>query len=207
MSNIGNYAKLELEILEKVNGDASILPFKRELIALADAFGNSGQSGGSAPYVAVALSQAVKKLLLFEPITEVTGVEEEWSENSIDESGILQNRRCSALFRYPNGEHRYINAVVFKGEKKYDTFTGQVYTDRTFSERVGSSQIVKSFPFKPKTFYLDVEYTPIEKKSAEELNLHYIENGDGSCHVSVLKNKKQLEVVGKYYNLKLYKNG
>ena len=72
---------------------------------------------------------------------------------------------------------------------------------------MGSSQTVKGFPFKPKTFYLDVEYIPVTKEYAEGLNLHYIENGDGSCYISVLKDEKQLEVVRKYYNLKLYKNG
>lgn len=206
MSNLKSYAEIELEILEKsTTGDAVIVPFKKELIALADAFGKSGQSGGSAPFVATALSQAVKKLLLFEPITEITGIDEEWSDRCIDSfSKTLQNKRCSALFKNITGECHYVDAIVFKGEEKHSTFTsgGSVYVDRTFKERIGSSQIIKGFPFTPKTFYLDVEYVPIRKEAAEELDMYYIENRDGSCYMNVLKDPKQLEEVRKYYQVK-----
>lgn len=52
-----------------------VTPFAKEILALCEAFGKSGQSGGSVPYTASAISQAVKKLLLREPICDVTGHE------------------------------------------------------------------------------------------------------------------------------------
>ena len=64
MSNTKNKAKREFEILKKTVKDAIIAPFEKEILALVDKFDNSGQSGGSAPYAANAISQAVKKLCL-----------------------------------------------------------------------------------------------------------------------------------------------
>lgn len=60
MTNIQKFAKRELDILEATTPDAIITPFAKEILALCEAFGKSGQSGGSAPYTASAISQAVK---------------------------------------------------------------------------------------------------------------------------------------------------
>ena len=60
MSNTKNKAVVEFEILEKTVKDAIISPFKDEILALVDKFGESGQSGGSAPYTAGAISGAVR---------------------------------------------------------------------------------------------------------------------------------------------------
>ncbi len=205
MSNLGNYAKQELEILEKSDlGDSVILPFKKEIMSLVDAFSNSGQSGGSAPYVATSIARAINKLLLFEPLLDIQGISEEWCDDPISEDGTKQNKRCFGLFKYSNDECKYIDAIIFKGQEKYDTFTGSgIYVDETLSKKVGSSQSIKGFPFKPKTFYLDVEYFPINKNLAEEKQISYIENNDGKCYYSVLKDIKQLRAVKKYYDLQL----
>jgi hypothetical protein len=63
----------EFAILRRTTEDAIILPFEKEILALVDKFNNSGQSGGSAPYTAAALSQAVKNLCLQNPICDITG--------------------------------------------------------------------------------------------------------------------------------------
>ncbi len=72
MTNTQNYAKRELDILAATVPDSIVTPFAKEILALCEAFGNSGQSGGSAPFTASAISHAVKKLLLHEPICDVT---------------------------------------------------------------------------------------------------------------------------------------
>ena len=101
MTNTQKFAQLELEILAATVPDAIVTPFAKEILALCEAFGNSGQSGGSAPYTATAISKAVKKLLLQEPICEVTGHENEWVDVSEigDGSIIYKNSRCSAVFK------------------------------------------------------------------------------------------------------------
>jgi hypothetical protein len=204
MTNTKSFAKSELEILSLTVKDSVVTPFSKEILALCEKFGKSGQSGMSAHFVANALSKSIKSLLLQEPICPITGEKEEWNEISyIVEDGckktIYQNKRCSALFKHGEKEQaHYLDAIVWKGEEKYDTFTGSVYIDNIGFDLISSSQFVK-FPFEPKTFYIDVVRIPIQKEEAENKKLHYIEDGNGDCYYSVLKSSKQLDSVFKYY--------
>jgi hypothetical protein len=204
-SNTHNIAKRELDILKATTPDAIVTPFAKEILALCEAFGNSGQSGGSAPYTASAISQAVKKLMLHEPICDITGHESEWCNVSAFGDGsepYYQNSRCSALFKEKeNGRSYYLDAIVWKGVEDWDTFTGSVYIDEKDFELVRSRQYVK-FPFKPKTFYIDVVRVPITKEEAESGNLHYIEDSFNKCYYTILKDQTQLDKVFKYYNKK-----
>ena len=206
MTNTQKFAQQELDILAATVPDAIVTPFAKEILALCEAFGNSGQSGGSAPYTASAISQAVKKLLLQEPICDITGHESEWRDVSAMGDGsepYYQNKRCSALFQDKNSGNPayYLYAIVWKGVEDYDTFTGSVYVDDKNFELIGSSQFVK-FPFKPKTFYVDVVRVPISKEEAEKRDLHYIEDGFNECYYTILKDPKQLDKVFKYYDKK-----
>ena len=203
MTNTQKFAKQELDILAATVPDAIVTPFAKEILALCEAFGKSGQSGGSAPMTASAISQAVKKLMLQEPICDVTGHENEWVDIAEMNSGepMWQNRRCSGLFKYPNEKCSYVDAIVWKGDEEYDTFTGRVYIDDKNFELIGSSQYVK-FPFKPKTFYIDVVRVPISKEEAEERKMHFIENEKDDCYYTILKDPTQLEKVFKYYDKK-----
>jgi hypothetical protein len=81
MTNTQRYAQRELDILVKsasVDDRPIIEEFIPEILALCEKFGKSGQSGGSAPYTATALSHAIKKLCLQESICPITGIEDEW---------------------------------------------------------------------------------------------------------------------------------
>ena len=83
MSNAYNKALYEFSILEKLNDPENptiVLEFKDEIIALVEKFGESGQSGGSAPYVANIIANTVKKLCLHETISPLTGDDFEWSK-------------------------------------------------------------------------------------------------------------------------------
>ncbi len=202
MTNTQKFAKRELDILAITVPDAIIAPYAEEILALCEKFGKSEQSGGSAPYTATAISQAIKKLLLQEPICDITGHENEWIDVSEIGGGSIkyQNSRCHALFM--NGvdtKPYYLNAIFWKGEEEHDTFTGRVYVDNVNFETIDSSQFVK-FPFKPKTFYIDVVRIPISKEEAEAKNVNYFETHDKGCYYVVLKDKKQLNKVFKYYD-------
>ena len=203
MTNTYKFAKQELDILAATVPDAIITPFAKEILALCEAFGNSGQSGGSAPYTASAISQAVKKLMLQEPICDVTGHKSEWNDVSAmgdDSKPYYQNKRCSALFQDKNSKNPpyYLDAIIWKGKEDWDTFTGKVYIDDKDFELIGSSQFVR-LPFKPKRFYIDVVRVPITKEEAESRKLHYIEDKNGECYYTILKDPKQLNAVFKYY--------
>lgn len=203
MTNTQSFASRELEILRATTPDAIILEFENEILALCEKFGKSGQSGGSAPFTASAISQAVKKLMLQNPICDITGHDNEWVNITEYNGGetLYQNARCSGLFKYPNGKCSYVDAIVWKGVEEWDTFTGRVYVDDKNFELISSSQYAR-LPFKPKTFYVDVIRVPITKQEAEERKLHYIEGGNGDCYYTTLKDPTQLKAVFKYYDRK-----
>lgn len=203
MTTTQSFARQELDILEATVPDALVTPFRNEILALCEAFGRSGQSGGSAPYVASAITQALNKLLLQSPICEITGHESEWVNVSQYSDGewLFQNSRCSSVFKSSDGICHYIDAIVFQGEDKFDTFTGAVYKDDTYFELIGSSQNIK-LPFTPKTFYVDVVRVPISKKEAESRNLHFIEDKFDKCYYTIIKDPNQLKKVFEYYDFR-----
>ena len=202
MSNTKNYAELELDILVKSCPDKDNRPiieeFIPEILALVDKFGQSGQSGGSAPYTAGALSQAVKHLCLQQPICPIQNFDEEWMDVGDNES-IFQNKRCSALFKEgKDGKPYYLDAIVWNGdtigingETGWDTFCGTM-------EGITSRQYVKSFPFTPKTFYIDVTSETYDKEKHGE-NVDIVETGRGQV-VYRIKDKTQLDEVFEYYD-------
>jgi len=194
MGNTLIHAQKELDILVKSCSDSENRPiiegFIPEILALVGKFGESGQSGASAPFVATALSQAIKHLCLQEPICDLTGIDDEWNDRG---DGCYQNNRLSSVFKDgKDGRAYYINAVVFKGQNG-NCFTGNSVLLKDGSS-IRSRQYIKTFPFKPKTFYIDV----IETEWADK-NQTTIKAG-GGWWTSVVKNEKQLEPVFKYYS-------
>ncbi len=201
MSNTLKHAERELEILSKSNSDPNNRPiieeFKDEILALVDKFGRSGQSGGSAPYTAGAISQAVKKLCLQETIAPLTGEDDEWNDvtNLTNGEVMYQNNRESGVFKDgKNGKPYYIYAIVFDGDIG-GRFTGSGST-KLNGETINSRQYIKSFPFTPKIFYVDV--IDHRWKDKEE-NIPDV-NGDWWTHS--IKDEKQLEEVYQYYDKK-----
>lgn len=192
MTNTQSHAKRELDILFKITPDAIIREFEPEILALCEAFGKSGQSGGSAPYVSSAILQAVKKLMMFETLAPLTGEDEEWTDVTSYNNGepMFQNNRDSRVFKDgKEGKAYFIDAIIKKTQNgncwsgrfwlsKEDYLTG----DKNLM--VSSIAYIKSFPFTPKTFYIDV----IEEEVAPD---------DWEMY---LKDPKQLEEVYEYYN-------
>lgn len=191
-SNTVSMAEREFEILEKTVKDPVILPFKEEILALVDKFGLSGQSGGSAPFTAGSISQAVKELCLQNTICPITGIEEEWNETA---RGIFQNNRLSSVFKDgKDGKPYYLEAIVFKGEGEHNTFTGS-FKDHE-GRTIHSRQYVR-LPFKPKTFWVDVLDFRFDKdKETGELT----PNLDGDWWEHELKDPSQLKEVFEYYD-------
>lgn len=195
-SKTTSFAEAELDRLAISTPDALILPFRPEILALCEAFGRSGQSGGSAPFTSNALSLAVKHLTLFKPIAPLTGEDSEWVNVSdfFGDDGVFQNNRLSSVFKEGDGKPYFLDAIIWRGPEEYDTFTGAVYTDDTFQELVGSSQCIE-FPCIPESFTVDIYYLPIDEDEAEAKGIHYTQRNDDSCWVSVVKDKSALDKV------------
>lgn len=101
MNNTQKHAKLELDILYKNIPDTCIKEFNTEILLLCKKFGNSGQSGGSAPYTARILADTIKKLLLRETITPIFNNEEDWVNVSeiMSYENFYQNKRNGSIFK------------------------------------------------------------------------------------------------------------
>lgn len=177
-----SFAERELDILLKTTPDAIIRDFIPELLALCEAFGKSGQSGGSAPYTAGALSGAIKKLCMQQPICPIMGIDEEWSnEIAVSERDLYQNTRCYALFKEgKTADPYYLDAIVWKTQNE-STWSG--YATHPDGSKIKSRQFIKGFPFEPKTFTIDVIEKEIGKDDWE----------------FIIKDPKQLDEVYEYY--------
>ena len=118
MGNTLTHAQRELDILVKSCSDPDNRPiieeFIPEILALVEKFGESGQSGGSAPYTAMAISQAVKHLCLQEPVCDIMGIDEEWNDVSESLSGneLYQNNRLSSIFKEGKDGNPYYLSLI-----------------------------------------------------------------------------------------------
>lgn len=189
-TNTALYAKRELEILSASATDPEnrplIEPFIPEILALSEKFGLSGQSGGSAPFTATAISQAIKKLLLQRPICEITGIDKEWVDVSEYSGGqlLFQNNRCANIFKIGGGRSYFLDAIIWK-DQSGATGSGTAYLqDGPIRHPILSRQFIKAFPFTPKTFYIDVIEKEVTKNDFERF----------------VKYPRQLEKVWKYYD-------
>lgn len=118
----------------------------------------------------------IRDLCLFKPLAPLTGFDEEWGEVSFfEESGKtwFQNKRLSALFKEGNdGKPYYIDALIKRDEKGV-CWSGMAwlseedYRSGDRSKMIGKRGYVKSFPFTPKTFYMDVRDVEVTKDDWE----------------------------------------
>lgn len=99
-------------------------------------FAEQGHSGGSAQGTIALL----EKLLRFEPLTPLTGEDDEWVEVR---EGLFQNNRCSRIFK-ENGVSYDIERRVFREP------SGTCFTSR-------DSFVTVTFPYTPTTEIFDVD--------------------------------------------------
>lgn len=184
------HAKLELELSGLFNeeGDFYGGATGKAVMELIEVFAKQGHSGMSAPIIA----DLFKRLANYEPLQPITGKDEEWGDVRDLGDGVpwYQNKRCSALFKDgEDGKPYYIDAIV-KRDQKGICWSGMAwlseedYKSGDRSKMVGKRGYVKSFPFTPKTFYIDVKDVEVAEDDWE----------------SFVVNPSQLEEVWEYYD-------
>ena len=187
-----DHAKTELEIagLFDKEGDFYEGMTGNAVMELIEIFSKQGHSGMSAPIVA----DIFKKLANYEPLGPITGKDEEWSDVRDLGNGKpwYQNKRCSALFKDgKDGRPYYIDAVI-KRDQRGVTWSGMAwlseedYKSGDRSKMIDKKGYIKSFPFTPKTFYIDVKDVEVAKDDWE----------------SFVVDPSQLDEVKEYYDLK-----
>lgn len=127
----------------------------KNMLELLETFANQGHSGFSANYIL----QYFEKLVRWEPIVPLTGEDWEWNivcGDMTDGVKVYQNKRCSRIFKQEDrfdGQAYDVNGKVFvehyyneDGEEKLSSYTN------------GDSHVPITFPYTPKTEYVDVGF-------------------------------------------------
>ena len=183
------HAKMELQMVGAFDKESNYEgEIGKAVMELIDIFSKQGHSGNSAGIVRTIFN----KLANYEPLMDITGKDEEWGDvrDFGDGKSWYQNKRCSALFKDGiDGKPYYINAIV-KRDQKGATWSGSAwlseedYKSGDRSKMVGKQGYIKSFPFKPKTFVIDVKDVEVAKDDWE----------------SFIVNPSQLDEVWEYYD-------
>ena len=186
-----DHAKTELEIagLFDKEGDFYEGMTGKAVMELIEVFSKQGHSGMSAPIVA----DIFKKLANYEPLGPITGKDEEWSDVRDYGKGEpwYQNKRYSAIFKDGKDGRAYSIDAIVKRDQNGTCWSGfawlseEDYKTGDRSKMVGKKGYIKSFPFTPKTFYIDVKDVEVAKDDWE----------------SFVVDPKQLDEVREYYDL------
>lgn len=193
------FAKREFDLLRNGHSDAIVLEFEDPILSICEEVDNAGLSGASASYYVKVITSAIKKLLNFEPIVPITDKNSEWVDIS-EMSGeqLWQNSRCGGLFKDGKGNCYYLDAIHLFDVEARDTFAGVCYLlDNEKYVIIKRSQRIKSVPFLPKTFTINVEWTYIDKGVAEQNGLPFDKNGN--CYIYKITNPQELDAVYEYY--------
>ncbi len=139
MNNLKTFAIDELTRIGMYNsGDEMNDDMCKHILKMVDVFNEEGHSGFSAEYAISIL----EKLLRFEPLSPLTGEDEEWCDVS---DGVFQNKRLSRVFKNSKDGQAYdIRGKVFVYPD------GVSYTSR-------DSRVYIEFPYSPKTEFIKVE--------------------------------------------------
>lgn len=145
MSNLQSHAIAEFRAAGWLDDTGAYVDEMQEalckhVLELLRVFSDEGHSGSTAPYTV----NMFKKLAMFEPLVPLTGEDWEWAEVS---DGVFQNKRCSRVFKQAdrfNGQPYDLDGRVFREPN------GMCYTSK-------ESMVPITFPYTPKTEYVDVK--------------------------------------------------
>jgi hypothetical protein len=139
MSDLKTYAIDELTRIGMYGSDDEMNnEMCNHILKMIDVFVEEGHSGFSAEYAI----NILQKLLRWNPLSPLTGGDDEWGEVS---DGIFQNKRLSRVFKNEKDGQAYdIRGKVFVEPD------GCSYTSR-------DSLVYIEFPYVPNTEYVNVE--------------------------------------------------
>jgi hypothetical protein len=139
-NNLVQHALIELEVAGYFDADRMSALAAHGAVDLVRVFSTQEHSGFSASF----MRHLFHKLVAYEPLGPLTGVDSEWMDVS-DMSGVTmyQNRRCGHVFKDRDGRAYDLDAVVFEQPE------GGRYTGRR------SRQFI-TFPYTPRTVIVHV---------------------------------------------------
>ena len=147
MSMLVEHAKRELDILGVVDseeGDEMNVSMRRHILRMVSEFSKEGHSGMSADYAINLLMQ----LLRFQPLTELTGADDEWEDRTELNGGLpfFQNKRCNRVFKDSTSAYD-IEGIIFY---KWTEYEGKPVKDMFITK---DSKVEITFPYMPRKEY------------------------------------------------------
>jgi hypothetical protein len=153
VTSMVDHARAELEAAGIVG------PVAESVMALAREF------DPEAPSAAV-VADIFWKLANMGNLTPLMDSPDDWVPDPGD-PGRVVHRRCRHLSRVPGGPAVYSRAIAFTTNEGAAWF-GRCWADRDRTTEVGSSLEVLSFPFKPRTFVVEVERVPVGENLVDD---------------------------------------
>lgn len=139
MSEMINFAKRELALLRSSDeADEMQDMMDNHILDIVQRFSDEGHSGFSAGHAVSIL----EKVLRFEPVTPLTGADDEWTKLDYGENMAAQNKRCSHVFKRADGTAYDCEAVIFREP------SGACFTSKDSSRDI-------TFPYRPTREYVD----------------------------------------------------
>jgi len=142
------YAERELDrIGMTANSDDEMNKnMRNHILHIVDEFAKEGHSGFSASYAL----ECIQKLLKFEPLSPLTGEDDEWNYvGDLGDDPVYQNRRCSRIFKGKDGRAYDIDGIVW-----YEWYSDEHDLEpRKINFTNIDSRVYIEFPYIPKTEY------------------------------------------------------
>lgn len=133
MSNLVKHAERELALAIPHDDEYDGM-IREAVLTIVRAFAEQGHSGMSAAIT----TAMIDKLLRFEPLTPLTGAEDEWVVLDYADHIRAQNKRCGRVFQRADGTAYDVEGKVF------EDLDGSRWTN-------GDSHTEVTFPYTPKT--------------------------------------------------------
>lgn len=132
MSNLLEHASYELERAGLTTGDEYGRAVSDAVLKLMEVFVNQEHSGLSANIV----TDIFNRLTNFEPLTPLTGEDDEWVELNYSDEVYYQNRRCPSVFKRVDGTAYNIDGIVFVDELGVASTSKESFVEITFPYKV-----------------------------------------------------------------------
>ena len=151
------FAEAELKRLEdNCNDDSEALKAQKSITAdvmqIVNTFVGQQHSGFSAGY----MLNILDRLLRYKPLTALTGEDDEWLDCS--EFGMVdkQNKRCTSVFKRPDGTAYWVEGKIFSDDGGKSWYTSK------------DSHVEIEFPFEVPLYSENVYVEPSEEDIKSE---------------------------------------
>ena len=155
-------AILELDYLHP-DYKKTIDPFIPEILQLIEKFSQSAGYVTSTNSTSHLLIAVIDQLLHSMPLSPIYSNDDIQWELVFD--GVYQNKRCGSIFKDHYGAY-YLDAIIWCHKENH--FNGVV-------DGIHSAQYIKSFPFYPTTYYINVEFDESsERYHINDMNIKFV---------------------------------